>query len=249
VRASFAVLRETGLVEALLAPWSSERSTPPPAAAINWSAPPRWGNIAPLLNDAFYEPALHSARQVDVGAVDVRGSLHAFLAVANAIRTADVGALYIAVHDAAIKRYAHEVLERCGARLSAQARALFSFAERVELRCPLCNAREMERVPNTLDRLVCSERQHRWLLDVRTMALLDADLREQHAVCPACRLATIVAPVSRDADVICDALPQLFVGVGGARATPLCVGCRLPVLPRSPLALRTGICATFDVND
>jgi hypothetical protein len=253
VRASFAVLRETGLVEALLAPWSSERGAapPPPPATIDWSAPPRWGNVAPLLNGAFYDDAHRSARQVDIaGGADVRGTLHAFLAVANATRTADIGDLYRAAHDAAVRRHARDVLDRCGARLSAPARALFAFAERVELRCALCEALHMQRVPDTLDRLVCAGAgQHQWQLDVRTMALLGADLREEHAVCPACRLPTIVAPLSRDAATISDALPHLFVGHRGARATPLCVGCRLPVLPSRRMASRTGVAATFDVND
>lgn len=248
VRNSFAVMRETGQVESLLAPWSAERAAPPPARVDFASLPPRWGNVAPLFNEALYATALRDARAVDLADTDVRGALHAFVSAARFVRGADVVVLHGSVRAAAIRRHAREVLERCGAQLSEPTRALFEMAPTVDLRCPLCSARPLQRVPNTLDALVCAN-SHTWQLDVRTMALLGSVVNEQYGTCPACREPTITAPLTRDATVICTALLHMLVGVGGARVTPLCFGCRLPVLPQAPLALTTAAYSMLDVND
>jgi hypothetical protein len=254
-------MRETGQVEALLAPWSSgaRRRRRPRASISPGALPPRWGNVAPLLNDAFYATALRDSRAPSRPRCGrcARRAARVRLGGAQRNTQAPTSATCIsyAVRAAAIRRHAREVLERCGARLSAAgARALQHGRDVSSLRCPLCNARAAAARAKHTGRDSCvASRQHRWQLDVRTMALLGSVCASSTA-----RLSGVPArPQSRCAScramptTICDRAAATCLSALAARAprrSASAAGCRCC----RTLAARAHdrrIYATFDVND
>lgn len=230
---SFALLRDTGRLAVLAAPWSHVRGARLPE--IDFARlEPTWGNVYPLLNAALFDSALTAARAF--ADIDTRGVLHAFLSLASVARP-ELAPLLIRTRRAALRAHAHQVLSACGNELSAHAQAMFSFAP-ATIKCRLCKAQatriadaDVATAEDELQ-LVCAA-GHANRCDARTMAPLVPATHSDSTFCPACRVTHLGASADATAALIQRKLPQLFANVGGTKATPRCVYCRLPTLVRT----------------